>query len=171
MRTPMMLLVLSGGLLAGCTVPLVPELNTNLSSVNASLRHMNDNLRGASSAPPTVAAAPADVCDRAAFQAGFNDQYVTRWNREIGSRKALYRLQSQQHPEDAAARQNYALYQGKSLRGKAVGGQDYVLKIDPNWHIQNACQSHSYQQGEIAGMRAVDQDLRALAAQESRSGT
>lgn len=166
MCNPMILLVLSGGLLAGCTVPLLPDLNANLKSVNASLRSVNDGWRGTSSTPPTVSAAPPDVCDPAAFQAGFKDQYVVNWNREIGSREALYRLQSQQHPDNAAARQNYALYRGKSLNGKAVGEPDYVLKIDPNWHIQNACQSHSYQQGEIAGMRAVDRDLRALAAQE-----
>jgi hypothetical protein len=106
------------------------------------------------------------VCDSAAFDAGFQDQYVVNWNREIGNKEALYRLQSQQHPEDTIARQNYALYRGKLLNGKGVGAQDYVLKIDHQWHIQNACQAHSYQQGEIAGLRAVTRDLKALAAQE-----
>ena len=132
-RTTLGLTVLSACLLAGCTAPLLQDMNASLKSVNANLRGVNDSLRGASGTPPaTVAAATSNACDQAAFEAGFKDQYVVNWNREIGSREALYRLQSKQHPEDAAAHHNYVLYQGKLLNGKEVGNQDYVLKIDNN---------------------------------------
>jgi hypothetical protein len=47
MRDTLILTVLSGYLLAGCTVPL-QDLNANLKSVNASLRSVNDSLRGTS---------------------------------------------------------------------------------------------------------------------------
>ena len=166
-RTTLGLTVLSACLLGGCTMPLLQDMNASLKSVNANLRGVNDSLRGASDTPPaTVAAATSNVCDQVAFEAGFRDQYVVDWNREIGSREALYRLQSKQHPEDTTARQNYALYRGKLLNGKEVGNQDYVLKFDNNGHILNDCQARSYTQGERAGMRTVDRDLKALAAQE-----
>ena len=169
MRTTGCLIVLSAYLLAGCTVPLLPDLNANLKSVNASLRSVNDGLRGASSTPPaTVSAATPDVCDQAAFEVGFKDQYVVDWNSEIGRKEALYRLQSKQHPEDAAVRQNYALYRGKLLSGKGVGDKaiEYGLKFDNNGHIQNDCQARSYQEGKIAGGAAAVNNFKALAAQE-----
>jgi hypothetical protein len=112
------------------------------------------------------------VCDQAAFEAGFKHKYALYWNWAIHDKEAQYKLESQQHPEDAAARQNYALYRGKQISGKEVnkeigyGSEDYGLKIDNNWHIQNACQAHSYQEGELAGRHAAGQDLKALAARE-----
>jgi len=167
MRNTMLLLVLGGGLLAGCTAPLLPELNANLKRVNASLRSTNDSLRGTSSRLPTVSAAPPDVCDPAAFKAGFEDQYVVTWNQIVGHQESLYRLLSQQHPENPAARQNYELYRGRRLSGKGIGHHvEYGLQFDTQGHLYNDCQARSYTQGGTAGLHAVAQDLKALRDQE-----
>lgn len=169
MRNLMILLmILSNGLLAACTAPVLPDLNANLRSVNASLKSVNETLRGTSSLPPTAATAPADVCDPAAFQAGFKDQYVADWNSEVGRKQALFRLQSQQHPDDTVARHNDTLYRGQLLNGKGVGDNaiGYGLKFDNNGHIQNDCQARSYQQGKTAGGTAAITSFKALANQE-----
>jgi len=168
MRNPIILLVLSGSLLAGCT-PFLEDLNANLKSVNANLKNVNAGLRGNTGMPSTtVAGIDAGACDPAAFQAGFKDQYVVDWNSEVGRKEALFRLQRQQHPEDTAARQNYALYRGKLLSGEGVGDKAtaYGLKFDNNGHIQNDCQARSYQQGKTAGGTAAVTNFKALAAQE-----
>ena len=169
LRTTLGLTVLSTCLLGGCTMPLLQDMNTSLKSVNANLRGVNDSLRGASGTPPaTVAAATSNACDQVAFQAGFKAQYARHWNWAIHDKETLYKVKSQQHPEDAAARQNYALYRGKRVTEKEMGyeAEDYGLKFDQQGHIQNDCQARSYTQGEIAGMRAAGQDLKALVAQE-----
>jgi hypothetical protein len=160
-------MVLGGGLLVGCTIPLLPDLNAGLQSVNASLRGVNDSLRGTSGTPATVAASASDACDPTAFKAGFEDQYVTHWNMEIGSRETHYRFISQQRPENAAARHNYELYRGKPLSGKGIGYQmEYRVQFDNQGRILNYCQSNSYMKGESAGIRAAGQAIQALTDQE-----
>lgn len=120
-RITLGLTVLSACLLAGCTAPLLQDMNASLKSVNANLRDVNDSLRGASGTPLATASATAsNVCDPAAFQAGFKAQYARHWNWAIHDKETLYQVKSQQHPEDAAARQNYALYRGKRENGKAM---------------------------------------------------
>ena len=167
MRNTIILMVLGGGLLAGCTVPLLPDLNANLKSVNANLKNVNAGLRGGAGLPSTVAGVEADVCDPVAFKAGFEDQYVTNWNQTVGNRESTYRFISQQRPENAAARHNYELYRGKRLSGKGIGHQvEYGLQFDTQGHIYNDCQARSYTQGGTAGLHAVAQDLQALRDQE-----
>jgi hypothetical protein len=172
-RTTLGLTVLSACLLAGCTAPLLQDMNASLKSVNANLRGVNDSLRGASGTPPaTVAASTSHVCDPAAFEAGFKAEYVLNWNWGIHDKETLYQVKSQQYPQDAATRHNYALYQGKQMIGKKInkevgyGAKDYGLKIDNHWHIQNDCQARSYQEGKMAGGTAAMHDLQALEAQE-----
>jgi hypothetical protein len=76
MRYLMILIVLSGGLLAGCT-PFLEDLNANLKSVNDNLKKVNYSLRNTPGGSQTVTAETEDeVCDPQAFQAGFTDQYV-----------------------------------------------------------------------------------------------
>ena len=168
MCNTLLLLVLSSGLLAGCTVPLLQDMNTGLQSVNASLKSVNASLRGSTGMPSTtVAGSAADACDPVAFKAGFQDQYVTHWNHTVGNQEAVYRLISQQHPENAAAHHNYELYRGKRLSGKGIGHQvEYALQFDTQGHIYNDCQARSYTQGERAGIQAAGQDLQALRDQE-----
>jgi hypothetical protein len=162
------LTVLSGWLLAGCTVPLLQDMNANLKSVNASLKNVNADLRGSTGMPSTtVADVDADVCDPVAFKAGFQDQYVINWNQTVGNQESIYRLISQQHPENAAAHHNYELYRGKRLSGKGIGQQmEYRVQFDNQGRILNYCQSNSYMKGESAGIRAAGQDLKALRDQE-----
>jgi hypothetical protein len=164
MRYTMILIVLSGGLLGGCA-PVLQDLQ----GINANLKSLNANLRtGTLGAPHTVSADVSNVCDQVAFEAGFKDQYVMDWNKEIGSKEALYRLALKQHPADAAAQQNYSLYQGKRLSAKGVGDKaiEYGLKFDNNGHILNDCQARSYQEGKIAGGAAAINSFKALANQE-----
>ena len=121
-RTTLGLTVLSACLLAGCTAPLLQDMNASLKSVKANLRGVNDSLRGASGTPSATASVVApDVCDQAAFEAGFKTQYVRHWNWAIHDKEILYQVKSRQHPEDAAARANYALYRGKQLSGQETG--------------------------------------------------
>ena len=134
---------------------------------NDNLRKVNDNLRNTPGSSQTVTAEAEEVCDQTAFQAGFSDEYVTTWNREIGNREMTYRFLSQSHPNDEVARHNYELYRGKTLSTKGVGNaMKYDLDMDSHGHLRNACQSSSYTQGGSAGIRAVARDLKTLSEQE-----
>ena len=79
MRYTMILIVLSGSLLAGCT-PFLEDLNANLKSVNNNLQGVNYRLRNTPGGGQTVMAKSNEkVCDQEAFQAGFRDQYILNW--------------------------------------------------------------------------------------------
>jgi len=167
MRYTMILIVLSGGLLAGCT-PFLEDLNANLKSVNANLKNVNTGLRGGAGSPSTTLAdSDADVCDPVAFKAGFEDQYVANWNHTVIDREGFYRYLSQQRPNAAAARHNYDLYRGKRLSSKGIGRQmEYGVEFNNKGRILNYCQSNSYMKGERAGIQAAGRDLKVLADQE-----
>ena len=148
-------------LMVGCTVPLLPGMPSGLNgSQNRSL--------SASRLPPGEASvATPEVCDRAAFEAGYRTQYARHWNWGIRDRETLWRLKSRQHPGNRTAQWNYALYRGKELSGQTdAGASEYGLKLDGKGRILNDCAARSFTEGETAGMRAAGRDLQALAGEE-----
>lgn len=164
--------------LAGCA-----QTGSVLQGVNDSLKAANKALAGGSTIQtlgdaggyqPVNLNVPGDkdVCDQTAYLDGFKTGYVLSWNQLVDGRATLFRLNMQNRPNDAAAKRNYSVYQGKRIIYGDAGSKEslYGVKWDSSGKITNFCQSNGYTKGKNAGTTAASTDFRSLQALEVPGG-
>lgn len=160
--------------LAGCaeTGNVLQGMNDSLKSINKSLAGGTSisSLGDASGYQAVNIAVPGDssVCDQGAYTDGFKTGYVQSWNQLVDGRGNMFRLNLQNRPKDATAKQNYELYRTKKIVYRDAGNKDvqYATQWDTTGKITNFCQSNGYTKGKTAGLSAASNSFHSLQAQE-----
>lgn len=162
--------------LSGLVVGVMASLSgcAGLQQVNDSLAKVNSALSGAGAqslqvgggsgySPTIMVTVPANVCDRAAFDAGARYGYVSSWNDMARQRATMFQLQASSS-HSSAAKRNGAMWAGKQI-GTAGLASPASYEMQVGVGVVN-CRYNSFTEGSSAGQEASLKDFQAMQAGE-----